>query len=79
MLCKWCGIKEASRGDFCPECIKLMNETVARIDSLVAQGHTYHCACRQVWGDGECCCDLEQRYDPYWWMKLGQMVPFTTA
>lgn len=40
------------------------------IDALVAQGHTRHCACRQVWGDGECSCELEKAYDPYWWMKI---------
>lgn len=23
------------------------------------KGHTYHCACRLVWGDGECECKLK--------------------
>ena len=26
------------------------------IESLVKCGHTYHCACRMTWGDGECEC-----------------------
>lgn len=26
------------------------------IADLERQGHTYHCAARQVWGDGECEC-----------------------
>ena len=26
------------------------------IDRLVKAGHTYNCACRIVWGDGECEC-----------------------
>ena len=33
-------------------------------------GHSHHCACRIVWGDGECECDLyEHGYNPYAWMK----------
>ena len=40
------------------------------IDKIQAEGHPRHCACRQVWGDGECECDLyEKGYDPYAWMK----------
>jgi len=27
------------------------------IEILQKEGHTYHCACRIVWGDGECECD----------------------
>jgi hypothetical protein len=27
-----------------------------KIDDLVVIGHTRHCACRQVWGDGYCEC-----------------------
>ncbi len=26
------------------------------IERLQKDGHTYHCACRIVWGDGECEC-----------------------
>ena len=41
---------------------------IARIQK---EGHSHHCACRQVWGDGECECDLYVKgYDPYAWMKL---------
>jgi len=29
----------------------------ARILSLQKEGHTFHCACRQVMGDGECECN----------------------
>ena len=28
------------------------------IDELKEEGHPYHCAARQVWGDGECECGL---------------------
>jgi hypothetical protein len=45
-------------------------ENLKRIDYLKAQGHSEHCACRQVWGDGECECDLYVKgYNPYAWMK----------
>lgn len=27
-----------------------------RIKKLIKQGHSHHCAYRQVWGDGECEC-----------------------
>jgi hypothetical protein len=41
-----------------------------RIEKIMSQGHSHHCACRQVWGDGECECDLyKQGYDPYAWQK----------
>lgn len=41
-----------------------------RIDAFISKGHSEHCACRQVWGDGECECDLYAKgYDPYAWMK----------
>ena len=28
-----------------------------QVDVLISQGHTRHCACRQVWGDGLCTCN----------------------
>ena len=41
-----------------------------RIEQIVSQGHSRHCACRQVWGDGECECSMyEKGYDPYAWAK----------
>lgn len=45
-------------------------DELAQIDKIQAAGHPRHCACRQVWGDGECECDLyELGYDPYAWTK----------
>lgn len=45
-------------------------ENLKRIREFQAKGHSHHCACRQVWGDGECECDLYQYgYDPYAWMN----------
>ncbi len=43
----------------CSECVaenRISEETVEGIHAL---GHTYHCAYRQVWGDGECECDVK--------------------
>ena len=31
-------------------------EESMRAQTLITQGHTHHCACRLVWGDGECEC-----------------------
>ena len=28
-----------------------------KIKLLVKEGHTRHCACRKIWGDGECSCN----------------------
>ena len=40
------------------------------IEELQKQGHPHHCACRQVWGDGQCECDLyKQGYAPYAWLR----------
>jgi hypothetical protein len=45
-------------------------EDLKRIKQLQKEGHSHHCACRQVWGDGECECDLYKKgYDPYNWMN----------
>lgn len=27
------------------------------VKHLISQGHSRHCACRQMWGDGICTCD----------------------
>jgi hypothetical protein len=35
-------------------------EDAQAIAALEAQGHPHHCACRQVWGDGECECPQDQ-------------------
>lgn len=37
-----------------------------KVIKLEKEGHSYHCACRQIWGDGECECGLcTENYDPY--------------
>lgn len=50
-------------------------EELSRVDTLAADGHTRHCACRIVWGDGECTCriggimqeKIADRYSMYQW------------
>lgn len=45
-------------------------ENLKEIDRLKSEGHSYHCACRIIWGDGECECDLYKLdCNPYRWMK----------
>ena len=51
-------------------CTEATND-LKQIKDFQKRGHTYHCACRQVWGDGECECDLYKKgYNPYKWLKL---------
>jgi hypothetical protein len=47
------------------------NESIMRaIEQKKKEGHPYHCAARQIFGDGECECDLYNLgYDPYAWHK----------
>ncbi len=45
-------------------------EELKAIKRLKKAGHHSHCSCRQIWGDGECECDLYKNgYEPYAWMK----------
>lgn len=85
MICKTCENEYdkwlpegALENHLCPKCNdeawKQWEEDEAdnlkRIEEIKTQGHPEHCACRQVWGDGECECDLYTKgYDPYKWMK----------
>lgn len=34
-------------------------QDMKEIELLEKEGHTNHCGCRQVWGDGECECELK--------------------
>jgi len=45
------------------------NTDQQQIDALIKDGHSDHCAKRQVWGDGECECHLyKEGYLPDAWM-----------
>lgn len=39
----------------CQPCINCKDDK-RKIVALIDDGHTYHCACRQLFGDGECEC-----------------------
>ena len=46
------------------------SDSLKKIKELQSKGHLHHCACRQVWGDGKCECNMYAKgYDPYAWMK----------
>jgi hypothetical protein len=50
------------------------------IKEIAKKEQEYDCPIHGKCGgtDGECSCELEKHYDPYWWMKITE-VPFTTA
>jgi hypothetical protein len=57
MKCQGCGELEAIEGeDMCPLCKSAFADDNKKISDLENNGHSHHCACRQVWGDGECEC-----------------------
>lgn len=71
MKCIKCKKEYKSQDDFPCEsnvCIKCNNiawkkweikeaDNLKKIDQLQNEGHSFHCACRQVWGDGVCICN----------------------
>ena len=72
-------IKGKIENHLCPDCNDSewarweieQADNLKEIERLKIKGHSQHCACRIVWGDGECTCDMEKAgYDPYWWTKL---------
>lgn len=74
--CEICGRELCEYNqDVCNGCSKRINADQKRIKELEAEGHNSHCACRQVWGDGECECNLYAKgYDPYAWMKGKKVI-----
>jgi len=69
--CPQCGTESEflAPDDICSGCEIENKENSQRISELIKAGHPEHCAKRQVWGDGECECDLyKQGYDPYRWL-----------
>lgn len=56
-LCAQCGVRSCSeKGELCDECLRQNIAEGERINRLYSDGHTLHCAKRQVWGDGLCEC-----------------------
>jgi len=45
--------------------IELLQEDEDEITRLERDGHTYHCACRIVWGDGQCECKQVEKIEEY--------------
>ena len=71
-VCGMCGqwYRGFSKGGLCPDCRRQDELDQDAVEGLMEKGHPYHCACRQVFGDGGCECDLyEKGYDPDGWMK----------
>ena len=65
-ICLQCGINETGKLEICDECHEQNKSDLKEIVRLQEEGHSPHCANRQVWGDGECECHLyEKGYDPY--------------
>jgi hypothetical protein len=62
MICQLCGINETGLSDLCGECQKEVIEDHKKIDAFLYDGHSHHCACRLVWGDGECECRRQQNW-----------------
>ena len=54
-LCQECN--EQSWADFEKE----HEPDLQKIKEIQTKGHSHHCACRQVWGDGECECNRNDR------------------
>jgi hypothetical protein len=58
---------------------ELNQADTTRIEALMAEGHTHHCACRIVFGDGECTCmqrgDENRRLDRIIEMAKGIQCP----
>lgn len=53
MACGCC--EQECDGDLCPGCKAESDQ----MDKLIECGHTYHCASRMIYGDGECECELK--------------------
>jgi hypothetical protein len=62
MICLKCGITEAGKKDMCARCQDETDEENRQISAFHHDGHSYHCACRLVWGDGECECRRQQNW-----------------
>jgi len=61
--CLQCGQqKELSDSiGICFDCVEENMIDYQRIEDIEKDGHTSHCACRQVWGDGECECSGQNK------------------
>ena len=74
-LCNQCGILEASANGLCPGCQKQNEVDHQSIDGHVSAGHSYHCACRMIWGDGECECGIKKAEQPKKYVVIPDPFP----
>jgi hypothetical protein len=76
MICIQCSKEKAiGADDLCFDCSKDNVRDEMLILKYRQAGHSYHCACRQIFGDGECECNLQKKgYDPYAWTKTNQSL-----
>ena len=57
MNCIQCGKRKAIGKDYlCFDCNKQDKKDRTKMELRMKQGHSFHCACHQVWGNGECEC-----------------------
>lgn len=62
MKCLACGEREADKGaEICSTCEAEITAENKKIMDLEKDGHSHHCACRMVWGDGLCECKVKER------------------
>lgn len=45
--------------------LKELEDDEIEIKRLERGGHSYHCACRIVWGDGQCECKRGEKIESY--------------
>lgn len=58
--CSNCGVVVVDGpGEICKKCEEYEKECFAKIDQLIADGHIWRCARRQVYGDGVCECGMK--------------------
>lgn len=77
MLCAMCGNREsADQKEVCNTCDFEIEVQNGRIEGLTEWGHTFHCASRIVFGDGECECQWKRtkEADPIYFCSP-EMIP----
>jgi hypothetical protein len=55
-------LTEVNAKGLCADCAEFQVASKEQIHLLELSGHTNHCACRQVWGDGECECGVQTSF-----------------
>ena len=61
-ICQQCGYYRASKCGICDICAEINCDCDKAKGFAIRDGHTYHCASRMFWGDGECECNAAKKY-----------------